>query len=578
MAVAAHERSPQAGHAGAMKDPVCGMSVDPHTAKHRREHGGRTYYFCSARCAEKFEAEPETYLGPERAQAKPAPKDAIYTCPMHPDIEQVGPGDCPICGMALEPKTVLLEEEGPSAEYLDMRRRFWVSAALSLPLLIWVMGEHLLGLGHAIPRQMAHWLQLALATPVVLWAGWPIFKRCWASFQKLSPNMWTLIGIGVGAAYLYSVVATIAPGIFPAAFRGPEGQVDVYFEAAAVIVALVLLGQVLELRARERTSGAIKALLRLAPETARRVRDGGADEEVPLEEVQVGDRLRVRPGDKIPVDGEVIEGRSTVDESMLTGEPVPVEKTRGDRVSAGTVNQSGSFILRAERVGSETMLARIVQMVAEAQRSRAPIQRLVDVVAGWFVPAVVAIAIIAFVVWSIFGPPPAMAYALIAAVSVLIIACPCALGLATPMSIMVGTGRGAQAGVLIKNAEALERFAKVDTLVVDKTGTLTEGKPKVTTLVPAAGMDEKRAAPARGQPGAGEASIRSRRRSSPRPGSGGSRSWRQATSTRSPARACAAGWTAARSRSATSGCWRALPLTPVRWLSGPSGSAPKARP
>ena len=491
MAVAAHERSPQAGHAGAMKDPVCGMSVDPHTAKHRREHGGRTYYFCSARCAEKFEAEPETYLGPERAQAKPAPKDAIYTCPMHPEIEQVGPGDCPICGMALEPKTVLLEEEGPSAEYLDMRRRFWVSAALSLPLLIWVMGEHLLGLGHAIPRQMAHWLQLALATPVVLWAGWPIFKRCWASFQKLSPNMWTLIGIGVGAAYLYSVVATIAPGIFPAAFRGPEGQVDVYFEAAAVIVALVLLGQVLELRARERTSGAIKALLQLAPETARRVRDGGVDEEVPLEVVAVGDRLRVRPGDKIPVDGEVIEGRSTVDESMLTGEPVPAEKTRGDRVSAGTVNQSGSFILRAERVGSETMLARIVQMVAEAQRSRAPIQRLVDVVAGWFVPAVVVIAIIAFVVWSIFGPPPAMAYALIAAVSVLIIACPCALGLATPMSIMVGTGRGAQAGVLIKNAEALERFAKVDTLVVDKTGTLTEGKPKVTTLVPAAGMDEK---------------------------------------------------------------------------------------
>ena len=450
-----------------------------------------TYYFCSARCAAKFEAEPETYLGQERAQAKPAPKDAIYTCPMHPEIEQVGPGDCPICGMALEPKTVILEEEGPSAEYLDMRRRFWVSAALSLPLLIWVMGEHLLGLGHAIPRQMAHWLQLALATPVVLWAGWPIFKRCWASFRKLSPNMWTLIGIGVGAAYLYSVVATIAPGIFPAAFRGPEGQVDVYFEAAAVIVALVLLGQVLEIRARERTSGAIKALLGLAPKTARRVREDGADEEVPLEAIAVGDPLRVRPGDKIPVDGEVIEGRSTIDESMLTGEPVPVEKIRGDRVSAGTVNQSGSFILRAERVGSETMLARIVQMVAEAQRSRAPIQRLVDVVAGWFVPTVVAVAIIAFVVWSVFGPAPAMAYGLIAAVSVLIIACPCALGLATPMSIMVGTGRGAHAGVLIKNAEALERFAKVDTLVVDKTGTLTEGKPKVTTLVPAAGTDEK---------------------------------------------------------------------------------------
>jgi Cu+-exporting ATPase len=468
------------------------MSVDPHTARYRREHGGRIFYFCSARCADKFEAEPAKYLGPERAKAAPAPKDAIYTCPMHPEIEQVGPGNCPICGMALEPKTVTLEE-GPSAEYLDMRRRFWVSAVLSLPLLVWVMGDHLFGLGlaHAISRQLAHWIQLALATPVVLWAGWPIFERCWASFRKLSPNMWTLIGIGVGAAYGYSVVATLAPGVFPAAFRGPEGEVDVYFEAAAVIVALVLLGQVLEIRARERTSGAIKALLGLAPDTARRVRADGADEEVALDAVQVGDRLRVRPGDKIPVDGVVLDGRSTVDESMLTGEPVPVEKTQGERVSAGTLNQSGSFIFRAERVGSETMLARIVQMVAEAQRSRAPIQRLVDVVAGWFVPAVVAIAIVAFVVWSIFGPPPAMAYGLIAAVSVLIIACPCALGLATPMSIMVGTGRGAQAGVLIKNAEALERFAKVDTLVVDKTGTLTEGKPKVTTLVPAEGMDER---------------------------------------------------------------------------------------
>jgi Cu+-exporting ATPase len=490
-AIARHERAAEAEAAGLVKDPVCGMSVDPHTARHRREHGGRTHYFCSARCAEKFEAEPQAYLGPERAKARPAPKDAIYTCPMHPEIEQVGPGDCPICGMALEPKTVAVEE-GPSAEYLDMRRRFWVSAVLSLPLLVWVMGDHMLGLGlgHAISRQVAHWIQLALATPVVLWAGWPIFKRCWASFLRLSPNMWTLIGIGVGAAYLYSVVATLAPGIFPDAFRGPEGEVDVYFEAAAVIVALVLLGQVLEIRARERTSGAIKALLGLAPKTARRVRDDGSDEEVPLEEVQVGDRLRVRPGDKIPVDGEVLEGRSTVDESMLTGEPVPVEKSQGERVSAGTVNQSGSFIFRAERVGSETMLAQIVQMVAEAQRSRAPIQRLVDVVAGWFVPAVVAVAILAFIAWSIFGPPPAMAYALVAAVSVLIIACPCALGLATPMSIMVGTGRGAQAGVLIKNAEALERFAKVDTLVVDKTGTLTEGRPRVTTLVPAEGVEE----------------------------------------------------------------------------------------
>jgi Cu+-exporting ATPase len=492
VSVTVHEKSPEAGHAGAVKDPVCGMSVDPHAAKHRREHAGRTYYFCSARCAERFEAEPKAYLGAERARVRPAPKDAIYTCPMHPEIEQVGPGDCPICGMALEPKEVTQGEEGPSAEYLDMRRRFWVSAALSLPLLIWVMGDHLLGLGlgHALPRQAAHWLQLALATPVVLWAAWPIFKRCWASFRQLSPNMWTLIGIGVGAAYLYSVVATLAPGIFPAAFRGHEGQVEVYFEAAAVIVALVLLGQLLEIRARERTSGAIRALLGLAPRTARRVRDDGTDEEVPLEDVQVGDRLRVRPGDKIPVDGLVLEGRSTIDESMLTGEPVPVAKGAGERVSAGTVNQSGSFVFRAERVGSETMLAQIVQMVADAQRSRAPIQRLVDVVSGYFVPAVVAVAIVAFIAWSILGPPPAMAHGLVAAVSVLIIACPCALGLATPMSIMVGTGRGAQAGVLIKNAEALEVFAKVDTLVVDKTGTLTEGRPRVTTLVAADGLDE----------------------------------------------------------------------------------------
>jgi P-type Cu+ transporter len=467
------------------------MTVDPATARHRREHGGRTWWFCSQGCARKFEAAPEDYLPGARPKAQSAPDDAIYTCPMHPEIEQVGPGDCPICGMALEPKTVSIED-GPSAEYLDMRRRFWISAALALPLVLWVMADHLLGLGlaAAMSRRLAHWLQLALATPVVLWAGWPIFKRCWASFLRLSPNMWTLIGIGVGAAYLYSVVATLAPGVFPAGFRGPDGQVDVYFEAAAAITALVLLGQVLEIRAREQTSGAIKALLGLAPKTARRVRDDGSDEEVALEDVQVGDRLRVRPGDKIPVDGVVQDGRSTVDESMLTGEPVPVEKTAGERVSGATLNQSGSFVMRAERVGSDTMLARIVQMVAEAQRSRAPIQSLVDRVASWFVPAVVGVAILAFVVWAIFGPPPAMAYGLVAAVSVLIIACPCALGLATPMSIMVGTGRGAQAGVLIKNAEALERFAKVDTLVVDKTGTLTEGKPKVTTLLPAEGVDE----------------------------------------------------------------------------------------
>jgi Cu+-exporting ATPase len=490
-AIARRDQAEEAEQPDLVKDPVCGMDVDPARAEHRREHAGETYLFCSKRCAEKFEAAPEDYLGERQGPARSASDDVIYTCPMHPEIEQVGPGDCPICGMALEPKTVSAEDR-PSEELRDMTWRFWVSAALSLPLLVWVMGDHMLGLGlgHAIPRALAHWIQLAIATPVVLWAGWPVFRRCWASFLKMSPNMWTLIGIGVGAAYLYSVVATVAPDIFPPAFRGPEGQVDVYFEAAAVIVALVLLGQVLEIRARERTSGAIKALLGLAPKSARRVREDGSDEEVPLDEVQVGDRLRVRPGDKIPVDGEVLEGRSTVDESMLTGEPVPVEKGPADKVSAGTFNQSGSFVFRAERVGNETMLAQIVQMVAAAQRSRAPIQRLVDVVASYFVPAVVGVAILAFIAWSIFGPPPPMAYALVAAVSVLIIACPCALGLATPMSIMVATGRGAQAGVLIKNAEALERFAKVDILVVDKTGTLTEGKPKVTSLIASEGFDE----------------------------------------------------------------------------------------
>jgi Cu+-exporting ATPase len=409
---------------------------------------------------------------------------------MHPEVEQVGPGNCPICGMALEPKQISADE-GPSSEYLDMRRRFWVSAVLALPLVVVAMGRHLAPATFDFATAgWLNWFELAAATPIVLWAAWPFFKRFAASVRGMRPNMWTLIGLGVGAAYIFSVIATMAPEIFPDAFRGPEGEVGVYFEAAAVIVVLILLGQVLEIRARERTGGAIRALLNLAPKTARIVRDNGTDEEVPLETIKSGDRLRVRPGEKVPVDGEVVDGRSSVDESMLTGEPVPVEKTAGAKITGGTLNGSGSFVMRAERVGRETMLARIVEMVAQAQRSRAPIQRLADVVAGYFVPVVVAIAVLAFIFWSVFGPPPAMAFALVAAVSVLIIACPCALGLATPMSIMVGTGRGAQMGVLIKNAEALERFSKVDTLVVDKTGTLTEGKPKVVALQPTEGFDE----------------------------------------------------------------------------------------
>ncbi|MGZ9033441.1 MAG: heavy metal translocating P-type ATPase, partial [Rhodospirillales bacterium] len=478
------------------KDPVCGMTVDPAMAKHRFEHAGKTYFFCSAGCVTKFSADPEHYLarseGAGRAEPQEAaagPADAIYTCPMHPEVEQVGPGDCPICGMALEPKTISVEE-GPSAEYVDMRRRFIAGAVLVLPLVIIAMGRHLSPDSFAIvSARWLDWAELVLATPIVVWAAAPFFKRFWSSLKSMHPNMWTLIGLGVGAAFAFSVVATMAPGVFPDAFRGPAGEVGVYYEAAGVIVVLVLLGQVLEIRAREQTGGAIRALLDLAPKTARLVRDDGHDEEVPLEHVHAGTRLRVRPGEKIPVDGEVVEGSSAVDESMLTGEPVPVEKSAGAKVTGGTLNGSGSFVMVAERVGSETMLARIVQMVAEAQRSRAPIQRLADVVAGYFVPVVVGVAVLAFVLWSIFGPPPAMAFALVAAVSVLIIACPCALGLATPMSIMVGTGRGAQMGILIKNAESLERFAKVDTLVVDKTGTLTEGKPKVVAVEPAHGVD-----------------------------------------------------------------------------------------
>ncbi len=484
----------QHAHAGSgtVLDPVCGMSVDPHTAKHRYDYKGHTYYFCAAGCRTKFAADPQKYLSPEARAAEPVPEGAIYTCPMHPEIRQPGPGACPICGMALEPE-IATAESGPNPELADMTRRFWIGLVLTAPVLVLEMGSHIVG-GHGLlPQQLSNWIQFALATPVVLWAGWPFFERGWQSLLTRNLNMFTLIAIGTGVAYLYSVVATVLPDVFPAAFRGHDGAVAVYFEAAAVITVLVLLGQVLELRAREATSGAIKALLGLAPMTARRLAGDGQDaheEDVPLDRVAAGDRLRVRPGDKIPVDGAIAEGRSAIDESMVTGESMPVSKGEGEKVFAGTLNQSGSFIMRAEKVGRETLLAQIVQMVASAQRSRAPIQRLADQVSAWFVPAVIAAAIAAFAAWSLFGPEPRFTFALVAAVSVLIIACPCALGLATPMSIMVGVGRGAGAGVLIRNAEALERMEKVDTLVVDKTGTLTEGKPAVTAIVAAPGYAE----------------------------------------------------------------------------------------
>jgi P-type Cu+ transporter len=477
---------------GKVRDPVCGMSVDPATSKHRAEHGGQTFHFCSAGCREKFVADTAKYLTPQAEAPKPAAKPGvIYTCPMHPQIRQPQPGNCPICGMALEPEGVA-EETGPNPELIDMTRRFWIGAVLALPLLILEMGAHFPGLNlhHYISPQVSVWVQFLLGTPVVLWVGWPFFERGWASVVNRSLNMFTLIALGVGAAYGYSLVATFAPGLFPTALRGEGGVVPVYYEAAAVITVLVLLGQVLELRAREQTGGAIRALLNLAPKVARRVRDDGSDEEVTLDQVQIGDRLRVRPGEGVPVDGVVLEGRSAVDESMVTGESMPVEKELGAKVIGGTVNGTGALVMRAEKVGADTMLSRIVHMVAEAQRSRAPIQRLADTVSGYFVPAVIGVAVLAFVAWMIWGPSPAFSYALVAAVSVVIIACPCALGLATPMSIMVGVGKGATAGVLIKNAEALERMEKVDTLVVDKTGTLTEGKPRVVAVVPAEGFDE----------------------------------------------------------------------------------------
>lgn len=485
-----HHHHDHAAAAHMAKDPVCGMDVDPHTAQHKAEHGGRTYYFCCSGCRTKFAADPEKYLSGRKEAAAPLPEGTEYTCPMHPEIRQIGPGSCPICGMALEPVTVSLDS-GPNPELADMTRRFWIGLVLTIPVFVLEMGAHLIpALHHLVSPATSAWIQLALATPVVLWAGWPFFERGWQSLVTRNLNMFTLIALGTGVAYLYSLVAVLAPGVFPDAFRGAGGTVAVYFEAAAVITVLVLLGQVLELRAREQTSGAIKALLDLAPKTARRLNADGSEEEIALDLVATGDRLRVRPGEKVPVDGTVEDGRSAIDESLVTGESMPVTKEVGDRVIGGTLNRSGGLVIRAEQVGRDTVLARIVQMVAEAQRSRAPIQRLADQVAGWFVPLVVTVAVLAFIAWAVFGPEPSFTYGLVAAVSVLIIACPCALGLATPMSIMVGVGRGAQLGVLIKNAEALERMEKVDTLVVDKTGTLTEGKPSLTRIAPAEGFEE----------------------------------------------------------------------------------------
>jgi Cu+-exporting ATPase len=529
----AHSGPPAHHHppADTVKDPVCGMSVDPHTAKGGSHvHEGHTWFFCNPKCREKFKAEPQKYLADAPAPAPtPAPQGTVYLCPMDPEVRQAHPGacpkcgmalepeqptvqtrteyvcpmhpeivrseqgSCPICGMALEPRTVTLEE-APDPEYLDMRRRFWVSLGLSLPLVVVAMSEMIPGqpLQRLIPGTLMVWVQLILATPVVLWGGWPFFQRGWASVRNRHLNMFTLIALGTGAAYGFSVFATFFPSLLPHAFTGHGGQTPVYFEAAAVITTLVLLGQVLELRARHATSGALKALLGLAPKTARLLREDGREEDVPLDQVQRGDRLRVRPGEKVPVDGLVLEGDSAVDESMVTGEPIPVEKTSGSRVTGGTVNGTGGFVMQAERVGRDTLLSQIVQRVAEAQRSRAPIQRLADTVSAWFVPIVIGIAVVTAILWGVWGPEPRLAHALVNAVAVLIIACPCALGLATPISIVVGMGRGAQAGVLIRDAAALEEMAKVDTLVVDKTGTLTEGKPSLTSVVPAPGFDEAR--------------------------------------------------------------------------------------
>ena len=473
-------------------DPVCGMKVSQETAKGFAEYGGETFYFCSQSCLKKFEANPAAYVGAQEAGPPPGTVDAVsvkgeYTCPMHPKVVRDGPGSCPICGMALEPRTVTAEETG-NPELVSMTRRLWIGAVLTAPLL----GMMVLDLlpGHQMGGIVSGWIQFALATPVVLWGGWPFFERGWSSVVHHSLNMFTLIAIGAGAAYLYSVVAVVAPGIFPASFRDMSGGPGLYFEAAAVIVVLVLLGQVLELRARSRTSGAIKALLKLAPKTARRIAADGTESDVVLDDIKVGDLIRVRPGEKIATDGTVTAGHSAVDESMVTGESIPVEKTEGAVVVGGTMNGTGGLVVRAERVGADTLLAQIVRMVSEAQRTRAPIQRLADKVASWFVPAVLVVSVMTFVVWAAFGPEPRYAHALVNAVAVLIIACPCALGLATPMSIMVGVGRGASEGILVRDAKALETMEKVDTLVVDKTGTLTEGKPRLTAVVAAEGFDE----------------------------------------------------------------------------------------
>ena len=469
------------------RDPVCGMTVDPAVSPHQADHLGVRYHFCSARCVARFTASPQTYLAPR--PAAPAAAGAQFTCPMHPDVLQAGPGACPICGMALEP--LLISADAPSdTERVHMTRRFWIALGLTLPVFVLEMGAHLFGPGFLVSMALSVWIQFALTTPVVLWAGWPFLVRGWASVRSGHLNMFTLIALGVAVAYGDSVLALLAPDAFPALVRDRMGSVPVYFEAAAVITTLVLLGQVLELGARARTGGAIRALIDLAPRTARRVRPTGGDEDVPLDQVTVGDLLRVRPGDKIPVDGVVAEGRVSIDESLVTGESMPVAKAPGDKVVAGSLNRTGSFILRAEKVGDDTLLSQIIRMVAAAQRSRAPIQGLADRVAGWFVPGVIFVALLTAAVWMLAGPADRVAMALVSAVSVLIIACPCALGLATPMSIMVGVGRGARAGILIRNAEALERLEKIDTLIIDKTGTLTEGRPAVTAIHPEAGFDE----------------------------------------------------------------------------------------